>query len=115
MGELLQRYREEYGAPVIYITENGCGDFDAIVEKGRVKDEHRIQYLQHYLAELEKAIAAGSDVRGYFMWATTDNFEWSSGFSHRMGFIRVDYETQERTVKDSAYWYRDMICNQENK
>ena len=115
MGELLQRYRKEYGAPVIYITENGCGDFDAIVEKGRVKDEHRTQYLQHYLAKLEKAIAAGSDVRGYFMWAMTDNFEWASGFGHRMGFVRVDYETQERTVKDSAYWYRDMICNQERK
>jgi len=112
MGELLQRYREEYGAPVIYITENGTGDQDVVIEDGRVKDEHRIQYLKYYLAELEKAIAAGSDVRGYFMWTLIDNFEWNGGFSHRMGFVRVDHETQQRTIKDSAYWYRDMIHNQ---
>jgi beta-glucosidase len=114
MGELLQRYREEYGNPVVYITENGCDDFDAIVESGRVRDEHRIQYLQHYLAELEKGIAAGSDVRGYFMWSMVDNFEWNSGYSHRMGFLRVDHETQERTIKDSAYWYSDMIRAQKS-
>ena len=85
MGELLQRYRDEYDDPVIYITENGCGDFDAYEENGRFHDNHRVQYLQRYLAELEKAITAGSDVRGYFMWATTDNFEWAQGRSHRMG------------------------------
>lgn len=113
MGELLKRYREEYGAPVIYITENGCGDFDAVEENGRFHDNHRIEYLKHYLAELEKGIAAGSDVRGYFMWSTTDNFEWAQGRAHRMGFFRVNYDTQERMIKDSAYWYRDLICSQE--
>jgi beta-glucosidase len=112
MGELLKRYREEYGDPVIYITENGCGDQNAVVEPDRVQDQHRIQYLQHYLSELEKGIAAGSDVRGYFMWSMVDNFEWSSGYSHRMGFVRVDHKTQQRTIKDSAYWYRDMIRSQ---
>jgi beta-glucosidase len=112
MGELLKRYREEYGAPIVYITENGCEDFDAVIEPDRVRDEHRIQYLQHYLSELETAINAGSDVRGYFMWTMVDNFEWSSGYSHRMGFLRVDHETQKRTIKDSAFWYRDMIRNQ---
>jgi beta-glucosidase len=112
MGELLKRYREEYGDPVIYITENGCSDVDAAIEPGRVRDEHRIQYLKHYLSELEKAILAGSDVRGYFMWSLLDNFEWSEGYSYRMGLVRVDYETQERTIKDSAYWYRELIRNQ---
>jgi beta-glucosidase len=114
VGELAGRYREEYGDPVIYITENGCGDFDAIIEPGRVRDEHRIHYLEHYLAEIEKAIAAGSDIRGYFMWTMVDNFEWAQGFSHRMGFLRVDHATQERTIKDSAYWYREMILSQES-
>jgi beta-glucosidase len=112
MGELLKRYREEYGAPVIYITENGCGDDDAVVEAGRVRDEHRIRYLQHYLAELAKAIGEGSDVRGYFMWTLVDDFEWTSGFSHRMGFVRVDHATQRRTIKDSGYWYRRLIRSQ---
>jgi beta-glucosidase len=115
IGELLQRYRDEYDAPVIYITENGCGDFDAYEEDGQFHDKHRVQYIQHYLTELEKAINAGSDVRGYFMWSTIDNFEWAQGRSHRMGFFRVDYETQTRMIKDSAYWYRDLINNQEEK
>ena len=112
IGELLKRYRDEYGAPVIYITENGTGDHDAIIEPDRVHDEHRIKYLQMYLKELEKAIADGSDVRGYFMWTMVDNFEWSSGYSHRMGFLRVDHDTQARIIKDSAFWYRDLIDNQ---
>ena len=115
MGELLKRYREEYGTPIIYITENGTGDQDVVIEDDRVKDQHRILYLQYYLRELEKAIAAGSVIRGYFMWTLIDNFEWNGGFSHRMGFIRVDHETQKRTVKDSAYWYRNMIRNQKNR
>ena len=112
IGELLERYRREYGDPVIYITENGCGDYDAVIAEDRVQDEHRIKYLQHYLAELQAAIQAGSDVRGYFMWTMVDNFEWSSGYSHRMGFARVDHDTQKRTLKDSAYWYRDLIRSQ---
>ncbi|MFN2235366.1 MAG: GH1 family beta-glucosidase [Anaerolineales bacterium] len=115
IGELLKRYREEYGAPIIYITENGTSDRDVVIEEDRVKDELRILYLRYYLRELEKAIAAGSDVRGYFMWTLIDNFEWNGGFSHRMGFIRVDHETQKRTIKDSAYWYRNMIRNQKNR
>ena len=114
MGELLRRYREEYGAPVVYITENGTGDEGIVIDGEHIKDEHRIQYLRYYLKELEQAIAAGSDVRGYFMWTMVDNFEWSGGFNHRMGFVRVDHETQKRTVKDSAYWYRDLIRNQVN-
>lgn len=113
MRELAKRYRDDYGNPVIYITENGTGDYGVVCEDGRVRDEHRVRYLQHYLAALEQAIAEGSDVRGYFMWSMVDNFEWSSGYSHRMGFVRVDFDTQARTIKDSAYWYRDMIRSQE--
>ena len=115
IGELTKRYREEYGDPVIYITENGCSDQDVLIEEGRVIDEHRIQFLQHYLVEIEKAIAAGSDIRGYFMWTMVDNFEWSSGYAHRMGFVRVNHETQERTIKNSAFWYQQLILNQESR
>jgi beta-glucosidase len=110
--ELLERYRNEYGNPVIYITENGTNDHNVVLADGRVKDEHRILFLQHYLSELEKGIQEGSDVRGYFVWSTVDNFEWASGYTYRMGFIRVDHETQQRTIKDSAYWYRDLIRSQ---
>ena len=109
MSELLKRYRDEYGSPMIYITENGTADQEVSIKGGRVKDEHRIKYLKYYLFELEKAIAKGSDVRGYFHWSLVDNFEWSSGYDCRMGLVHVNHENQERTIKDSAYWYCNMI------
>lgn len=110
--ELARRYREDYGNPVVYITENGTTDQDIVIEGGRVKDDHRIRYLQCYLSELAQAIAEGSDIRGYFVWSLLDNFEWSSGYDCRMGLVRADFDTQARTVKDSAIWYRDLIRNQ---
>lgn len=106
--ELAKRYREDYGSPVIYITENGAASEDT-VEDGRVRDTYRQKYLELYLAELALAIQEGSDVRGYFAWSLVDNFEWSSGYSCRMGLIHVDHATQKRTIKDSGYWVRDMI------
>ncbi len=81
MRELNKRYREEYGNPVVYITENGAANSLA-VEKGRVKDTHRQRYLELYLDELSQAIAEGSDVRGYFIWTLMDNFEWAMGSAY---------------------------------
>jgi len=112
MRELNKRYREEYGNPVVYITENGTSDFLPVVE-GHVKDSSRQRYLELYLTELSKAIEEGSDVRGYFIWTMMDNFEWAQGFSHRMGLIHVDHATQKRTIKDSAYWVRELIRRQQ--
>lgn len=108
IGELAKRYREDYGNPTIYITENGAAS-DDIVEDGRVRDTYRQKYLELYLAELSKAIQEGSDVRGYFIWSLLDNFEWSSGFGCRMGLVHVDHATQKRTIKDSGYWVRELI------
>ena len=106
--ELAKRYREEYDNPTIYITENGAAS-DDIVEDGRVKDTYRQKYLELYLAELAQAIQEGSDIRGYFIWSLLDNFEWSSGYGCRMGLVHVDHATQKRTIKDSAYWVRNLI------
>ena len=50
------------------------------------------------------------DVRGYYVWSLLDNFEWAYGYDKRFGIVRVDYETQERTPKDSYHWYREMIA-----
>lgn len=108
MRELNKRYREEYGNPVVYITENGTGDSLPVVD-GRVHDSHRQRYLELYLHELSQAIAEGSDVRGYFIWTLMDNFEWAGGFSHRMGLVHVDHTTQRRLIKDSGYWVRELI------
>ncbi|AZN43140.1 GH1 family beta-glucosidase [Paenibacillus albus] len=106
--ELAKRYREEYGNPVVYITENGTvGD--------EIADNDRIDYLTHYLKSLREAIDEGSDIRGYFYWSLLDNFEWNSGLACRMGLLHVDHETQQRTVRDSGYWLRDLIANQESR
>lgn len=112
MKELAKRYRDEYGNPTLYITENGTG---ATKPKGIVNDEYRITYVQHYLKALEEAIAEGSDIRGYFYWTLMDNFEWGQGFTHPMGIIKVNHETQERTLRDSAYWFKDMIAAQDSR
>ena len=66
-------------------------------------------YLHDHIDAVGKAIDAGVDVRGYFLWSLLDNFEWSWGYDRRFGIIRVDYDTQQRTLKDSAHWYAELI------
>lgn len=101
---------ERYKLPIV-ITENGLSGADWVGLDGRVHDGHRIDFLQRYLRELGRAIADGVEVRGYFQWSILDNFEWAEGYKERFGLVHVDYETQKRTLKDSAYWYRDMIAS----
>jgi len=96
-----------YGAPALYITENGAA-YDDVVDDGEVHDAERTAYVRDHLAVALQARADGLDVRGYFLWSLMDNFEWSWGYSRRFGAVRVDYETQERTPKDSAHWYREV-------
>ena len=99
---------ERYGLP-IFITENGMSAHDAVSLDGKVHDPNRIDFLHRYLLELEKAVDDGADIRGYFLWSFMDNFEWAKGYTDRFGIVYVNYETQERIPKDSAYWYRDWI------
>ena len=68
-------------------------------------DPDRIEYLDQHLGAIADAIADGADVRGYFAWSLLDNFEWAWGYERRFGIVRVDYDTQERTVKDSGRHY----------
>jgi beta-glucosidase len=76
---------------------------------GAVHDPQRIDFLTRYLVALKQACIDGTDIRGYFQWSLLDNFEWAEGYKHRFGLVHVDYQTQRRTLKDSAYWYRDLI------
>lgn len=99
---------ERYKTP-IYITENGMSCHDMISADGRVHDQNRIDFLDAYLGELSKAFEEGIDVRGYFLWTFLDNFEWEKGYNERFGLIHVDFTTQKRLVKDSAYWYQKVI------
>ena len=100
---LYQRYRKP-----IYITENGMACHDTVSQDGKVHDPNRIDFLARYLKNLKRA-AEEIDIRGYFQWSLMDNFEWDKGYAERFGIIYVDFETQERIWKDSAYWYRDLI------
>jgi beta-glucosidase len=101
---------ENYKLPII-VTENGMSNCDAVGLDGRVHDPGRIEFMTRYLLQLRRAIRNGVDVRGYFTWSLMDCFEWVEGYKHRFGLIHVDYETQKRTPKDSAYWYKEVISS----
>ncbi|MHC1749660.1 MAG: GH1 family beta-glucosidase [Cellulosilyticaceae bacterium] len=99
---------ERYQKP-IYITENGLACHDVISLDGKVHDPNRIDFLHRYLQELKRAAEDGVDIAGYFQWSFMDNFEWHSGYAERFGIVFVDYTTGKRILKDSAYWYKDVI------
>lgn len=93
----------------IYVTENGSGAVEKPDDAGEINDLQRIAYLRSYGAALREAVAAGADVRGYFVWSLLDNFEWGAGYANRFGLVYVDYATQRRIPKASAHWYARMI------
>jgi beta-glucosidase len=93
----------------LYITENGCSSDDVVRPDGRVLDSDRVMYLRNYLGQLQRAVAEGVPVRGYFLWSLLDNYEWSSGFSKRFGITYVDFTTQKRIPKLSFDFYRQVI------
>jgi beta-glucosidase len=112
LTDLLLWFRERYGAMPLYITENGAAFADPPAASAAVvEDPLRVQYLREHLAALERAVAAGVDVRGYFVWSLLDNLEWSHGFTKRFGIVHVNFATQKRTMKRSALVYRDFIAS----
>ncbi|MBR1758997.1 MAG: family 1 glycosylhydrolase [Lachnospiraceae bacterium] len=99
---------ERYGLPII-ITENGMANIDFVMSDGKVHDPQRIEFLKCYLQGLKRAVEEGVPVIGYQYWSILDNFEWADGYDRRFGLIYVDYRTLKRTLKDSAYWYAQLI------
>jgi beta-glucosidase len=111
LTDVLCWIRERYGPIPLYVTENGAAFYDPPrAEAGVVDDPLRVSYYRTHLAAVADALAAGVDVRGYFAWSLLDNFEWSHGYSKRFGLIHVDFATQQRTLKASAAYYRDVIA-----
>jgi beta-glucosidase len=96
-----------WNAKEIFITENGCATADVLADDGNVYDTDRVMFLRSYLTELHRAVADGVPVKGYFQWSTMDNLEWTAGFGNRYGLVYVDFETQKRTPKLSAAWFRE--------
>jgi len=112
LGKLLERVHRDWPQiPYLMVTENGAA-FDDLKKSDEIIDDYdRIAYLTEHIASVERAIAAGVPVRGYFAWSIMDNFEWAEGYAKRFGLIYVDFETQERLPKRSALAYKAIIEN----
>jgi beta-glucosidase len=111
LGRILRRVAGQTSLP-LYVTENGAAFHDYVDPEGQVKDTERVAYLSDHFAEVLRAIEAGVDVRGYFIWSLLDNLEWADGYSRRFGLIFVDFGTQTRIPKASARWYQQLIASQ---
>nr|MEE4269542.1 GH1 family beta-glucosidase [Candidatus Krumholzibacteria bacterium] len=110
--KVLNWVRNRYGDRPIYITENGAAFDDPLPDQnGRVADVRRLAYLKEHLRAVGQARENGVDVRGYFAWSLLDNFEWAFGYDKRFGLVQVDFATQKRTIKDSGYFYRDVVAS----
>jgi beta-glucosidase len=111
--DLLVRIDRDYGKPIIYITENGAGfgpEDDRLVD-GEVNDELRRDFIKRHLVAAHRAIQDSVNLERYYLWSCLDNFEWVFGYSRRFGLVHVDFETQERIWKASAYDYQSYIRN----
>ncbi len=108
LTDLLLRLHRDYAVPPLFITENGGAFKDPLLD-GQVHDADRTRYLQDHIAAVGEALRQGVPMAGYMVWSLMDNFEWSSGYARRFGIVHVDYASQQRTLKDSALWYRDFL------
>jgi beta-glucosidase len=108
--DLLKRIHADYkpGCEMM-VTENGIPVPDGVDYDGRIRDVRRIKYLQDHLFQVHRAIQDGIPVKGYFHWSFMDNFEWALGYSQRFGLVYVDYQSQNRIVKDSGNWFSNVI------
>ncbi|GGH88208.1 beta-glucosidase [Pullulanibacillus pueri] len=106
--DLLKRIQKDYSNIPLYVTENGAA-FDDQVVNGEIHDEDRIEFLDGHFRAAHQFIQEGGNLQGYFVWSFLDNFEWAFGYSKRFGIVYVDYESQERLLKDSAKWYKEVI------
>jgi len=84
----------------IFVSEAGLADHD---------DSHRAWYITEQVKGVERALREGIDVRGHLYWSLMDNYEWALGFEKQFGLIQINYETQERTIRPSAYVYKEII------
>ncbi len=110
LTELLLRLDAEYPRLPLYVTENGAAYPDSVGPDGKVRDPSRQAFLEGHLRAAHAAVAAGVDLRGYFCWSLLDNLEWAEGYAKRFGLVHVDFETQRRTVKESARWYSGVVA-----
>ena len=107
--KILKQFAAYKNMPPIIVTENGASFPDFVTADGKIHDRRRKEYYQAYIANVLKAKRDGVDVRGYFAWTLMDNFEWAEGYHPRFGLVHVDFETQERRMKDSGLWFKEFL------
>jgi beta-glucosidase len=110
LRDVLLALNGEYAPREIVITENGAAYPDPVDPEGRIRDDLRIAYMARHVAAAADALAAGVPLTGYYIWSVLDNYEWSLGYTRRFGLVHVDFDTQRRTLKDSAEWYARLIA-----
>jgi beta-glucosidase len=110
--KMVKKFGAYKGVKKVYVTENGAAFPDTVVN-GRVHDPQRVKYLQDFTAQVLRAKQEGVNVGGYFIWSFLDNFEWSFGYRPRFGVVHVNYDTLERTVKDSGLWVKEFLTGKE--
>jgi beta-glucosidase len=115
--KLLMRLKNEYGNPLMYITENGAGfgNSDDTLVNHEVNDALRTDYIKRHIAAAMQARNEGANLQGYTVWSLFDNFEWIQGYNRRFGIVYIDYETQERIPKKSFYEYQKIIQSYKNQ
>lgn len=108
--DILINLKENYGNIESFISENGMGvqNEERFLENGEIQDDYRIEFVKEHLKWVHRAHQEGANVRGYHMWTTMDNWSWSNAYKNRYGFISVDIETQERTIKKSGRWIKEI-------
>jgi beta-glucosidase len=111
MRDMLLKVTKEYGRIPIYIMENGASYPDKVTADAKVHDTERVNYFRGYIKSLHEAIDLGVDVRGYFAWSLMDNFEWEEGYNSRFGIVYVDFDTQQRIIKDSGRFLSEIFRN----
>ncbi len=110
LHDVLTTLNAEYPGIPLHVCESGCAFADEPDSDGAVPDESRVAYHRAHLHSVADAIRAGADVRSYHAWSFYDNFEWASGYRPRFGLVHVNYATQQRTLKSSAHWYK-QVCH----
>ncbi|RDI06942.1 GH1 family beta-glucosidase [Flavobacterium sp. AG291] len=111
ISNMLKQFSKYENIKKIIVTENGAAFPDTLIN-GEVNDTERTQYIQDHLTEILRAKNEGAKVDGYFVWSLTDNFEWAEGYHARFGLIHIDFDTQQRTIKQSGHWYRQFLADE---
>jgi beta-glucosidase len=109
--DLLMEFKHLYGNPAVYIAENGAAYEDTVAPDGSVHDVERTRFIREHIEQVHRALTDGANIKGYLAWSLLDNFEWAFGLAKRFGIVRVDYETQKRTPKDSYKMLAEVIRN----